>query len=123
MSWKNERMTLKKEHYAYGGAIAAVAAGAGFMLFGITGARTVLGILLLFFLPSFLILSHFKLELQEKLFFSLFLGLGLFPLIAWYLGRAAGSLRLGALLAFLLLCGAGIALRFLKKRIPFEGWE
>ena len=95
----------------------------GFLLFGITGARTVSAMLLLFFLPTFLILSNFRLELQEKIFFSFFLGLGFFPLAAWYLGRVSGSLRIGTVLAFAVLCAAGIALRIFRGKIKFAGLE
>ena len=110
---------MKKEHepYAYAGGIAAAAVAAGFLLFGITGARTISAMLLLFFLPSFLILSNFRLELHEKIFFSFFIGLGFFPLAAWYLGRFSNSLRLGTLLAFVLLCAVGAGLRFFKGKL------
>ena len=56
-----------------------------FVLFGTTGIRVVLGIILVS-LPFYLILNNFQIEQSEKFVFSVLLGLTLFPSLVIYLG-------------------------------------
>jgi len=84
-----------------------------FILFGVTGFRTIFGMFLLLFLLIYLILSNFKLGGDEKIFFSFFIGIALFPLLVWYLNRIVPSLRVTILVTFILLILIGL---FLRKR-------
>ena len=56
-----------------------------FVLFGITGIRVVLGIMLIS-LPFYLILNNFEFAEEEKLVFSILLGLTILPSLAYLLG-------------------------------------
>lgn len=88
-----------------------------FALFGITGLRTIVGIVLLFFVPFFLILNNFNLELDEKIIFSFFIGLGFFSTFTYWLSFVVGSLRTAMVLVFFALVGIGLLIGFIKKRI------
>lgn len=89
-----------------------------FFIFGFLGVKTILVIIMLFFLPSYSILSYFKLEEDEKIFFSFFIGLGLFPLAVWYVDRMLVSLKLSTVLTFLIVVSVGVFLNR-KKLISF----
>lgn len=96
-------------------ALAAVALTA-FALFGMAGFRTILAIAALFVIPPLLILKSFGLDLEEKMFFSLFIGIGLFPLLAWAVNHVLPSFRLSVIAAFALVVAAGFfAPRILRK--------
>ena len=86
-----------------------------FVLFGITGLRTIFGVVLLFFVPFFLILNNFDLSLDEKIIFSFFIGLGFFSTFTYWLGFVIGSLRVSMIIVFFVLVGIGFGIRFLKK--------
>lgn len=86
----------------------AIIAAFFFTLFGITGVRTILGLLLLFFLPPYLIFKNFNLPLGEKIAFSFFIGLGVFPTCVYYLGLLFSSMRLAILISFILLMAVAI---------------
>jgi len=98
---------LKENKFAI--LLIAIVAVFFFILFGITGARTVLGILLLFSLPPYLIFKNFDLPLLEKVAFSFFIGLGIFPTCVYYLGLLFSSMRLAILISFILLMAIAIA--------------
>ena len=88
---------------------------ASYYIFGITGLRTIGGLILLFFLPVYLILDNFNIEKDEKIFFSLFIGIGIFPVIVFYLNRIIPSLRITLATAVIILSGIGISTRRYKK--------
>ncbi len=79
-----------------------------FALFGVTGARTIIGMALLFIVPAYFILRKTSLDIEEKIFFSFFISLGLFPLLAWSISQLLHSFRLSALAAFVLVVAAGL---------------
>lgn len=87
-----------------------------FVLFGITGVRTILGIVLLFFIPFFLILNNFNLNFDEKIIFSFFLGLGFFSIFTYWLSFVLGSLRVSMVVVFFILSGIGLMIKFLRKK-------
>jgi hypothetical protein len=60
---------------------------AGYMLFGLTGAGVIFAAGLFFVVSPYFILSKLGIEEDEKWFFSLFIGLGLFSTIVWVVGR------------------------------------
>ncbi len=89
-----------------------------FILFGFTGVKVIGGAILLFFLPFYLILDNFDIELWEKIVFSFFIGIGIFPTFVYYLGIVFNSIRIAIVVTFVLLIGAGFVLkRFKKKKI------
>ena len=77
-------------------------------LFGITGFRTFGSMLLIFFLPAYIIIKKLSIEKDEKVFFSFFIGIAMFPLLVWYLNRIIPSLRVTILIIFVLLIGVGL---------------
>ena len=87
-----------------------------FILFGLTGLKLIIGIGLLYILPFYLILDKFNLEKTEKLIFSFFIGIGIFPSIVYYLGMFFNSLRIAIVVTFVLLLALGLILRKIKKK-------
>lgn len=108
---------LKKETI-YISLLIIVISSIAYARFGITGIRTILGIILIFILPVYLILDYFALPNDEKLFFSLFTGLGIIPLIIWLMNIAIYSLRASIIIIFLILLTIGILLKL--KKIKME---
>jgi len=82
---------------------------------GFTGFKTIFGMLIVFFIPFYYILDSFKLQKSEKVIFAFFLGLGIFPAIAYWLGRIM-SFRIAIILTFLLLILAGYVLNKKKSK-------
>lgn len=80
-----------------------------FALFGFMGFKTIIGILFLFLLPSYLILNKAELPTDEKIIFSFFLSIGFFPSIVYYLGLVIG-IRKAIIAAFVVLIIVGIIL-------------
>lgn len=104
------------QQYAYWIIGLAAIAAVAFMLFGLTGFRTVIAFAVLFVVPTLLLLRKTDLEAEEKIFFSLFIGIGLFGLIAWAINQALPSFRLSVIAAFALVAAAAFFLpRILSK--------
>lgn len=93
-----------------------IAAGAAFILFGLPGLRTILAIAALFVLPFLFLMRNAGIELEEKIFFSLFIGIGLFPLFAWLVNQVLPSFRLSVLAALALVGAAGFFLHRRRKK-------
>ncbi|MBW2989446.1 hypothetical protein KY358_03950 [Candidatus Woesearchaeota archaeon] len=85
-----------------------------FVFFGITGFKVLIGALAFFLLPSFLILRRLNIPLEEKMVFSFFLGIGLFPSLVYYLGILIG-LRKAIISSFILLVAIGLIINKIKK--------
>lgn len=73
-----------------------------FIFLGFTGFKVIFGMLLVFFLPFYLILDNFSLSRGEKVIFSFFIGIGIFPSIVYWLGVLI-SFKLAILISFILL--------------------
>jgi apolipoprotein N-acyltransferase len=84
------------------------------ILFGTTGIRTIIGAFLFFFLPFYMILDNFNLEMSEKVIFSFFIGLGIFSIFVYYFGILFGSIKIAIVVAFVLLIIGAILLKNLK---------
>lgn len=95
----------------------AVIAAAAFMLFGFTGFRTIVAIVILFIIPPLLLLRKSGLDFEEKVFFSLFMGIGLFSLLVFSANQVLPSFRLSILAAFILVAGAGFFLPRILQRV------
>lgn len=86
-----------------------------YLILGFSAALSVLGIILLFIVPVYLILNNFDLGQDEKIVFSFFLGVGIFPSLAYWLGIFI-SFRLSILITFsVLLIVAYLTKKFLHK--------
>jgi apolipoprotein N-acyltransferase len=73
----NDKMTV--------GVILVLIALFSFMFLGFVGFKVLFGMILVFFLPFYLILDNFNLTRGEKIIFSFFIGLGVFPSIVYWL--------------------------------------
>ncbi len=103
---------LKTEEAAFMAAVSAALIIA-FVLFGISGAKTIVAFIIFTF-PFYVILNNFKLETDEKLFFAFFLGLAFYAITVWTINRAIPSLKLSIIAAFILLTLAGLFWKKLK---------
>lgn len=85
-----------------------------FIFLGFTGFKVIFGMLLVFFLPFYLILDNFNLSRSEKIIFSFFIGVGIFSAIVYWLGVFM-SFRLAIAVAFVLLMIVGILIKKVRK--------
>ncbi len=104
-----------KENIIFVGILVVVILIFFYYILGFSGAMSALGIILIFILPTYLILNNFDLDTDEKVIFSFFIGVGIFPSIAYWLGTLI-SFRLSIFITFLILLGVGFLVRkFWKK--------
>ena len=82
--------------------ILVLIASFSFIFLGFTGFKTIFGMLLVFFLPFYLILDNFDLSRSEKVIFAFFIGAGIFPAIVYWLGVFI-SFRLAILITLIIL--------------------
>ena len=86
-----------------------------YFILGFSGMMAVLGIILLFIVPFYLILDNFNLGQDEKIIFSFFIGVGIFPAIVYWLGMII-SFRLAILITFVVLIVIGYLVRKVRKK-------
>ena len=86
-----------------------------YFVLGFSGMMTALGVMLLFMLPTYLILNNFDLEQDEKIIFSFFIGVGIFPAIAYWLGMLI-PFRIAIFITFAMLIAASFTIKKLKKK-------
>lgn len=84
-----------------------------YFIFGIAGARTVLGIVFVS-LPFYFMLNNFNLEEGEKFIFSLVLGITVFPSLVYALGFLI-SFKISIIVVFVLLIIIAFIANKLKK--------
>ena len=85
-----------------------------FIFLGFTGFKAIFGMLIVFFLPFYLIMDNFELSTGEKIIFSLFIGAGAFPSIAYWMGTLI-SFKLSIAITFVLLMAIAFAVKRFKK--------
>lgn len=85
-----------------------------FVLFGVTGARVVLGLIFIS-IPFYFMLNNFGLNEDEKFVFSILLGLTIFPSLAYLFGLAV-YFRIAIAAAFIAFVGIAFALAKYKKK-------
>ncbi|MBI3034073.1 hypothetical protein HYY72_02845 [Candidatus Woesearchaeota archaeon] len=107
---------MLKSEYLYACISVFAALMLAFLLFSTTGVLALAAIALLFFVPAFAIVSNFELGLDEKLVFSFFIGIGVFPLLAWYVNKIVPSLRVSAVAVAALAVAAGFLLWLGRRR-------
>lgn len=104
-----------KEDMAFIGILAVITLIFFYAILGFSGMMSILGIALIFILPTYLILDNFELDTDEKIIFSFFVGAGIFPSIAYWLGMII-SFRLSILITFVLLASISFLInKFYKK--------
>jgi len=86
-----------------------------YFILGFSGMMAILGIILLFIVPFYLILDNFNLGEDEKIAFSFFTGVGIFPAISYWMGMII-SFRLSILITFIILIAAGFVIRKYWKK-------
>jgi len=85
------------------------------IFFGFTGFKVVIGFIALFFLPFYLILDNFDLEEGEKIIFSLFIGVVMFPSLVYLLGGIFG-IRISIIVSFVVFVLGGLMIRWFFSR-------
>ena len=84
-------------------------------ILGFSGMMAALGIILLFIVPFYLILDNFDLNQDEKIVFSFFIGVGIFPAITYWPSMII-SFRIAIFITFILLIAAGCLVKKHHKR-------
>ena len=106
-----------RESKIFTAAILALTAIFFFVVLGATGLVVFAGTIFLFILPTYLILDNFELPQQEKIVFSFFVGIGIFPSIVYLLGLII-SLRIAIAITFILLIViAFMTKKYMKKKL------
>jgi apolipoprotein N-acyltransferase len=86
-----------------------------FIYLGFTGFKVIFGMLFVFFLPFYLILDNFNISRSEKVIFSFFIGIGIFPALVYWLGVII-SFKLAIAISFILFVSLGLILKKFKKQ-------
>ncbi len=86
-----------------------------YFVLGFSGMMTILGVMLLFILPFYMILDNFELDKDEKIVFAFFIGIGIFPAISYWLGMLI-SFRIAIFVTFALLVATSFIIKKFKKR-------
>jgi len=100
-----------KSKYVYA-ALVLIVLAFFFWLFKLNGLLIIAGIFLFFFLPYYIIMKNLDLTQPEKIFFSFFIGWGLFPTVVYYLAIVLSSMKLSVLVSFLLLLTISLILNW-----------
>ena len=86
-----------------------------YFILGVSGMLSSIGIILLFIFPVYFILNNFNLKQDEKIVLSFFIGVGILPAFAYWIGLFI-SFRLSILLSFIILIIAGIVIKYIAKK-------
>jgi len=86
-----------------------------YAVLGIAGTMAILGIVLLFVFPTYTILNNFKLDTDEKLVLSFFIGIGIFPSITYWIGTII-SLKLSIFITLTLILTIGYLIKKIHKK-------
>ncbi len=108
------RLRMDRKYYLFG--MPAASLLLGLLLFGFVGFTTVAVFWLLFIVPAFLIINNLELDDEEKVYFSLFISLGVFPIAVYYFNRIIPSFRISTVAVFLVAVAFGIFFYFLRSR-------
>ena len=92
-----------------------------FTLLGFNGSRTISGLIIFIFLPFFLVFDSLNLSYGEKLIFSFFVGIMVFPSLVFWLGFVA-SFKAAIIIVFIATLSLGLFLKFyFRKKIYTHG--
>ena len=98
------------EKYRIIGIILIAAMAFFYFILGLDGTMSVLGIFLFFIAPMYFILGNFGLEEDEKLVYSFFIGVGIFPSLAYWIGLFI-SFKIAIAISFIILVIMGFLIR------------
>ncbi|MBI2134297.1 hypothetical protein HYU11_06495 [Candidatus Woesearchaeota archaeon] len=87
-----------------------------FIIFGSVGFFTLVTFWALFLLPALSLLSRLELDDEERFFFSVFISLGVFPVLVYYLDKFVPSFRMSAVLVFALVVSSGLLWLYLRRK-------
>jgi len=115
-------MDYKSENTIYAG-IGIITIGLFSLIFlGVTGFRTIMGFILLFF-PFYLILDSFSLKESEKIIYSIILGFIFVSSLSYWLGFII-SFKVAIFVVFIVMLAIGILLKkFRKSGIKYSDIE
>ena len=85
-----------------------------FVFLGFSGFKILVGMIVLMFLPFYLILSCFNISKGERVIFSIFISFGIFPAITYWLGRFI-SFKISIWITFALLMIVWLLIKRFKK--------
>ncbi len=105
----------KIENLGFIGILTAVILLFFYLILGFSAMMAVLGIMILFIAPIYLALDSFDLGQDEKLVFSFFLGAGILPSLAYWMGLFI-SFKLAILMSFIVLITTGFLIRGYKGK-------
>ena len=107
-------MKIKETSIFYGLLLIIIIFGS-LIVFGLSGMRTLLGLIFVIFLPFYLILKNFDLSQSEIVVFSMFISLMLFPSLVYWLGFII-PFRISIFAIFMLLIAVAFLLnKYYKK--------
>jgi len=86
-----------------------------FFILGITGLMVALGFMIGYIFVFYLLLNNFELDMSEKIVFSFFISIGIFPSIVYLLGLMM-SFRIAIAVTFILLIFIAYLIKKLKKK-------
>ncbi len=108
-------MESKHENKIIFGIALIIASLGSFMLLGASGLKTMLGAIVIMFLPFYLIFDYFSLSDEEKIIFSFFASITIFPSLTYWLGFIV-PFRIAVLAVFLAMMLAAYLPKLLKKK-------
>lgn len=88
-----------------------------FFAFGAAGLRLAIAFMLVYIFIFYLFLNNLDLGFAEKIVFSLFIGIGVFPSLVYTLGLVI-PFRLAIFTSFAALAAAAFALKIFLKKNP-----
>lgn len=113
-------LRLKSENSIFLGSVLIFVIIVSFLMIGTAGLRIFLGVLILMPLPFYLFLDNFDFSLNEKIFFSFFISITIFPSMVYWLGFVL-SFKISIAVAFLLIAMISIIIKkWLKKQYTLK---
>ena len=97
------------------GAVSLLLIGFFSFLLGMPGFVALSSIILFLYLPAYLLLGSFAIKPEERFIFSFFIGVGIFPSLAYLLGLVI-SFKAAIITSFVLLLGLTFLIRTIKAR-------
>jgi len=76
---------------------------------------------ILYFMPIFLFMDKLELELAEKVIFSIFISIGIVPLIVFYVSLILISFKLSIFTTFIIMMISAIIFRIYKRKVKTDG--
>ncbi|GEM_PF-4183954 len=87
----------------------------GALIFGVAGFKALAVFMLVFLVPAYAIINNLDLAGDEKLFFSMFISLGVFPIFVWFLNKFLSSFRLSTVMVFAVAVAFGFGLWLVRR--------